>query len=303
MNIIHLDVDNYSKPLLKERSYPHTIQEVKRPLLKAEIVTLTHNSQVNVDNLKKLPNVRLVITRTVGTDHIDLEMCKKRNIAVYHIIDYGATNIAEHVFALLLSGTRRVLDSQKEIRMGKFSYENFPGFTLKGKVLGVIGTGKIGLETIKIAKSFGMQIIAFDVYKNEQTAQELGFKYVDKSKLFTQSDVITLHAPLLPSTKHIINEESIGKMKEGIVLINTARGGLVHTEDLIKHIQKFRFVGLDVLEDEEKFSKIHPLLRFDNVIITPHIAFFTDYTIKKIAEETYKCIENFKMGIDTGRVI
>lgn len=304
MRIVHLDIDQNFDSLITGEKYPFSLSEIKKVLKHSQIQGLTIKSQSKVNSkiLSDLPNLKLLVTRTVGTDHINLDSCKKKNIAVYHIVDYGAFNIAEHTFALLLSGTRRIIDSQKIIKQGKFSYENFLGFSLKDKTLGVIGTGRIGLEVIKLAKAFEMKVVAYDVIKNEKAAQELNFEYISLAKLFLNSDVITLHIPLLPETKHLINNPSIKKMREGVILINTARGGLINTKDLIVNIKKFRFVGLDVLENEEKFNKNHPLLKFDNVLITPHMAFFTDASVKAIAEETQKCIENFKRGDKTGKV-
>jgi lactate dehydrogenase-like 2-hydroxyacid dehydrogenase len=165
------------------------------------------------------------------------------------------------------------------------------GVALKGKTLGVVGTGKIGLEVIKRANVFGMKVVAFDVFKNEQAAKELGFKYISLEDLASQSHIITLHAPLLDSTKHMINTHIIQKMKEGVILINTARGALIDTKALVNQSTKFRWIGLDVIENEDHFSKENPLLKLSNVIITPHIAFFSDESIKKIAEETERIIK------------
>ena len=223
-----------------------------------------------------------------------MEYCKEKRIAVYNILDYGSFNIAEHVFALLLAGTRNILNAQHEIKSGVFSYNNHLGISLKGKTLGVVGTGKIGLETIKRANGFEMNVIAYDVFKNESVAKELGFPYVSLEELAGSADIITLHAPLLDSTKHMINGKIIELMKPGVILINTARGSLIDTNALIDHIKKFRWVGLDVLEDVKEFSKDHPLLQFSNVVITPHIAFFSDASTKRIAEETEKLIHSYK---------
>jgi len=131
-----------------------------------------------------------------------------------------------------------------------------------------------------------MTVVAFDVYKNEKAQKELGYEYVELGELAKKSDVISLHAPLLESTHHMIDASIISSMKDGVVLINTARGELIDTEALLDSISKFRWVGLDVLEGEKEFSKEHPLLKFENVVITPHLAFYSDASVKKIAEET-----------------
>lgn len=303
MNIVHFDVDRELDTYLSGSKTESSLQTCKKAeLRKTEAVSIKTASQADDHTLSQFPNLELLITRTVGTDHIDIEYCKKKGIAVYHIVDYGSFNIAEHVFALLLSGTRNILNTQQEIKSGTFSYNGHMGVALKGKMIGVVGTGRIGLEVIKRANAFEMMVVAYDVFKNEKAREELGFEYVELEELLERADVVTLHAPLLESTKHMINESSIKKMKMQSVLINTARGELIDTEALIRNIEKFRLVGLDVLEGEKEFSKDNPLLGFENVIITPHIAFYSDASVKKIAEETMRLLENYKKGSGDGRV-
>ena len=305
MKIIHFDVDSELNKYLKDEKYSQTLQKIfnKKRYSTIDVITIKSLSQVNKKTLANFPKLKLIVTRTVGTDHIDLDYCKQKGIAVYRIVDYGSFNIAEHVFALLLSGARNIVSSQREIKKGIFSHVNHLGFALKGKTLGVVGTGKIGLEVIKRAKGLEMKVVAYDVFKNEKAAKTLEFPYVSLQKLLKISDIVSLHAPLLPTTKHMINEKTIGLMKKGVILINTARGGLIDTKALVTNINKFSWVGLDVLEDEEKFTKNHPLLKFNNVVITPHIAFFSDASVKKIAEETAILINNFKKGNKNGRVV
>ena len=304
MNIIHLDVDSNLSQYLEGDKYEMPLQEYikNHNVSEIEAVTCKLISKATKENLSKLPKLKLIITRTVGVDHIDLEYCREKNISVYHIIDYGSFNIAEHTFALLLTGTRNILECQKEIKQGVYNYAHHLGVSLKGKTLGVVGTGRIGLEVIKRAVGFEMEIIAFDVYQNEKAAKEMGFSYVTLDELAKRSDVITLHAPLMDSTRHMINDHVIQQMKDGVVLINTARGGLIKTEDVVKNIKKFRFIGLDVVEGEDTFSKDHPLLKFDNILITPHIAFYSDASVKKIGEETKRLFENYQKGESDGRV-
>lgn len=305
MNIIHFDVDEQLDKVLEGEKYSYSLQDIPEDsdFSQVQIITIKSNSRATNAILVNFPKLKLLITRTVGTDHIDLVYCKKKEIAVYHVMDYGSFNIAEHTFALLLAGARNIIHAQSEIRQGKFSYKQFLGFSLKGKTLGVVGTGRIGLEVIQRAVGFEMEVVAYDVYQNEKAAQKLGFCYVSLEELAQKSDVITLHAPLMDSTYHMINEDIISKLKEGVILINTARGGLIDTDVLAKYADKFRFIGLDVLEEEASFSKDHPLLSNENVIITPHIAFFSDASVKKIAEETMKMVENYLSGKEEGRVV
>lgn len=301
MRIIHFDVDRELKTYLSGETYAQSIQTVDRiDVSETEGISIKTAAKADKETLSLFPRLKLLITRTVGVDHIDLEYCKQKGIAVYHILDYGAFNIAEHAFALLLSGTRNILTTQVDIKAGQFSYQGHLGISLKGKTIGIVGTGRIGLEMIKRAKGFEMEVIAYDVYKNEKAQKELGYEYVELDDLFSNSDVISLHAPLLDSTRHMVDEAAISKMREGIVLINTARGELIDTDALLKHIKKFRLIGLDVLEGEKEFSGDHPLLTHSNVIITPHMAFYSDASIKKIAEETERLIQNYETNMSQG---
>src|SRR3989344_2021277 len=196
MKIIHFDVDAELNKYLKDEKHSQTLQKIsnKKRYSAVEAITIKSLSQVNKKTLANFPKLKLIDTRTVGTDHIDLDYCKQKGIAVYRIVDYGSFNIAEHVFALLLSGARNIVSSQREIKKGIFSHVNHLGFALKGKTLGVVGTGKIGLEVIKRAKGLEMKVVAYDVFKNEKAAKELDFPYVSLKELAKTSDAITLHA-------------------------------------------------------------------------------------------------------------
>lgn len=303
MNIIHFDVDHELSRYLSGTKIESSIEHVEDKNFKeAEAISIKTGSQADRTALSQFSNLKLLITRTVGTDHVDIEYCREKGIAVYHIVDYGSFNIAEHVFALLLAGTRNILSTQQEIREGKFTYSGHMGVALKGKTLGVVGTGRIGLEVIKRANAFEMKVLAYDVFKNEKAREELGYTYVELGELIKQSDIVSLHTPLLESTRHMINELTISQMKEHVILINTARGELIDTQALVKHIDKFRLIGLDVLEGEKKFDRSHPLLSHQNVIITPHTAFYSDASVKKIAEETMRLLMNYENGSSDGRV-
>lgn len=303
MNIIHFDVDPELGRYLSGDKTESSLQNfADASFKKADAVSIKTASKADKETLSLFPHLKLLITRTVGTDHIDIKYCREKGIAIYHILDYGSFNIAEHVFALLLTGTRNILSTQDEIKAGKFNYSGHMGMALQGKVIGVVGTGRIGLEVIKRANAFEMEVLAYDVYKNDKAREELGYEYVELDVLLAKSDIITLHAPLLDSTRHMINDVSIQRMKDQSVLINTARGELIDTKALIENIQKFRLVGLDVLEGEQAFDKTNPLIGCANVIITPHIAFYSDASVKKIAEETMRLLDNFSKGSLDGRV-
>ena len=191
---------------------------------------------------------------------------------------------------------------ENELQIGMaIHYGDFLGVSLKAKTLGVVGTGKIGLAFMRLVKPFDLTILAYDVFKNEKAVQEIGFKYVALEELLQNSDFISLHVPFLPETKHMIGDKEIKQMKDKVILVNTARGAVIDTKALLKNISKFKAVALDVLEEEQKFNKNHPLLKYDNVIITPHIAFFTDDSVRRIAKETETIIQKFKEGNKEGR--
>jgi len=306
-NIIHLDVDKNLEKYLKGVLYPSSLKEPNLKNIKdknlIDAISFKSQSSFNGKIFSHFPKLKLLITRTVGTDHIDLSFCKSKKISVYNVPDYGCHNIAEHALALLLSAARNIIAGTNKTKKGQFSFEGLLATSLKGKTLGVIGTGRIGLCFIKLASSFGLEIIAFDAYENKKAEKEFNFKYVNLSELLEKSDFISIHIPLIPQTKHLIGEKEIKKMKDGVILVNTARGGILDTTSLVQNIKKFRAVCLDVLEDEQNFSKNNPLLRFDNVIITPHIAFYSDDSIQTIAKETLENIKRFERKDKTNRVL
>lgn len=305
--IIHFDVDAYLFPLLSgnREAVEITPETVKRIPHKEIITILTIKTQslLSKEVLAHFPKLRLVVTRTVGVDHIDLSECKRRGIAVYNIPNYGAQHVAQHAVALMLCAARSIIPANLDTHKGRFSYKNFLGLSMDGKTLGVIGTGKIGLEVIKICKSLGMRIVAYDIYKNEAAAKKVGFEYVSLRDLLTMSHVVTLHIPATPQTHHLLNTETLSYLKKGAILVNTGRGDLIDTSALEKVIAKFHGVCLDVVEGELTFSRKHPLLKYPNVIITPHCAFYTDESLKIIARETTANIVRFKKGDKTNRVV
>ena len=297
MKIVHFDVDTEIQKYLGGdlSSFSLSVKSLKRlkNADKIEIITIKSQSVISEIILNRLLNLKLIITRTVGVDHIDIAACKKRKIIVKNIPDYGAYNIAEHALALLMVGARSIVQANDEIHNGKFNYRNFIGVSFKNKTLGVIGSGKIGLELIKLVQSFGLNIICYDVVKNEKASKEFNFKYVELNYLLKNSDFISIHVPLFKSTFHLIGEKEISLIKKDVILANTSRGEIIDTKALIKQIKKFKAVCLDVVEAEKSFNKKHPLLKYKNVIITPHIGFYTDESVSTIASITKKYISDY----------
>jgi D-lactate dehydrogenase len=307
-------------PLAKHslKVYEEKIQDVDPKLLRnVDIISVFIYSQLTRAIIEKAHRLKFVATCSTGFDHIDLAACRKRKIVVSNVPSYGENTVAEHTFALILALSRKVHQAYFRTIHGDFSFEGLQGFDLQGKTLGVVGTGHIGLHVIRIAKGFGMNVVAFDVNKNNFMAETLGFKYVSFDKLLSQSDIISLHAPYNPKTHHMINKDNVRKIKKGALLINTARGGLVETEALAIALDQgiLSGAGLDVLEGEElikeerqilskQFSldhlktllQNHILLNRENVVITPHIAFNSKEAALRIIDTTIANIQAFLAG-------
>jgi len=262
-----------------------------------EIICPFIYSKITHKIIESLPDLKLIITRSVGYDHIDLVAAKEKDIAVCNVPNYGSHVIAEHVFALLLSGLRHITKGDKRIeRDKKFSFSSLRGISLKGKNLGIIGTGKIGKNVARIASSgFLMNVFAYDPYPDKDLALENHFSYTDLKTIWEKSDIITLHCPLLKDTKHLINNKSISAMKDGIVIVNTSRGGVIDTNALTKGLKskKVSYAFLDVLEHENNIKENKELLELPNVIVTQHIAFYADDSMRKMYSEAFATIDSF----------
>ena len=265
-------------------------------------------SKVSKEILDNLPNLKLITTMSTGFDHIDIDECAIKGIPVCNVPTYGANTVAEHTFALILTLSRKLVESVDRTRKGNFTIENLRGFDIRGKTIGIIGCGDIGEHVAKIARGFEMDVIVFDVNKDMGKAKELGFRYVEFDELLAKSDIISLHAPYNKHTHHMINKENIQKIKKGAYLINTARGGLVETEALYNALKEgiLAGAGIDVIEEEytikeekellsPEFMKVcnlktvlanHMLMHMDNVIITPHNAFNSKEALTRIMDVT-----------------
>ena len=218
----------------------------------AEIVSTFIYSRIDRSFLDRHAAVRLIATRSTTHDHLEVESCAERNVTMCIVPSYGDHVVAEHSFALLLAVARRLRESMTLGDSSHFSYEKLRGFELRSKTFGIIGAGRIGLCTIPIARSFGMNVIACDIRPRPELAKERGFRYVAFEELLAGSDIISLHASLNPSSYHILNREAFAKCRPGVVIINTARGKLIDTNALIEALNQgiVRGAGLDVLGEE-----------------------------------------------------
>ena len=293
-----------------------TLENVKK-FKDYEVISTFISSQLSAEILKQLENLKFIATRSTGFDHIDLDYCKEKEILVSNVPAYGSHTVAEYTFALLLCLIRKVYNSYQRIReSGSFSLEGLRGEELFGKTIGIIGTGRIGVEVIKIAKGFSMNVIAYDKYPKEELVQELDFKYVSFEELLSQSDIITLHIPYNKETHHLLNKDNLSKTKKGVYIINTARGGIIETQALYQALKKGQIAGaaLDVLEEEgnlkeeqrmlleeedippEKLKTLlanHIFIDLDNVIISSHNAFNTKEALQNIVITTMENIQSY----------
>lgn len=327
MKIAFFEVKDYEKKYFESALKGHELlffdfplnQEIVDSAKDADIISIFVFSQVNQAVILKLDKTKFICTRSTGFDHIDIEACKQRGIAVANIPMYGVETVAEHAFSLMLSISRKIFGSIEKTRKGEFNNDDLTGFQLKDKTLGIIGCGKIGKRVAELAKVFGMEVLAYDIFKNEEAVRRIGYQYVDLETLLKKADIITLHANLTKENYHLLNDKAFQKMKDGVVIINTARGGLINTQALIEYLKlgKIRAAAIDVLEEEseekeeikllyedklnkEQLQKLladHILTEFEdqnkNVIITPHNAFNSQEALVEIMETAAKNILGF----------
>ena len=274
-------------------------------------------SRLTAEVLSKMPKLKLIVARSTGFDHIDLKYCQKQGITVCNVPSYGENTVAEHAFALILSLSRNIHKSYLRTIREDYRVEGLKGFDLYGKTIGVVGAGKIGLHLIKMARGFGLNVLAYDICQDNFLADVLGFRYVSLEELLGHADIISLHVPDNKLTHHLINRQNIKLIKKGALLINTARGGVVETEALIEALDKkiLSGVGLDVVEGENlimeekqlaydqetademmSLVKNHILLSKDNVVFTPHIAFYSQEAIDRIMEVSADNVKRFIAG-------
>lgn len=275
------------------------------------------DSRVDKAVLDYFPNLKCVATRSTGFDHIDIDACKERGVRVLYVPGYGDNTVAEFAFGLILNLTRKMYQGVDQIKeTGSFSLVGLRGTDIKGKTIGIIGTGRIGKEMIKIAKGFGMSVLAYDPYPNQEFAKEMNFAYNTLDSVLGNSDIISLHCPYNEKTHHLINEGNVNKIKRGAYLINTARGAVVETEALVQALNSgiLGGAGLDVLEEEgetkdelhilalghpqedelKNMIRNHMLMKMPNVLITPHNAFNSQEALERILRTT---LENIKAYI------
>lgn len=302
--------------LIPERLDDNTA--VTDEMSKADVISCFTFSRVTADVLKKFPNLKLIALRSVGFNHIDIEYCKEHNIQVVNSLGYGNVTVAEFAFGLILDVMRKVSRSYMNLKDEHPYADNYMGFELKDATIGIIGTGAIGAEAVRIANGFGMKIFAYDIYPKQELVDKYNVKYVQLDELLKESDVISLHAPLTSDNFHMINEDKFKLMKHNAVVINTARGELIDTKALYDALSSNKIwgAGLDVLEAENMLTQPEKAFDFDylpndvirqtllndrllklhNVVVTPHIAYNSKEANERILNITMNNIESFFRG-------
>ncbi len=286
----------------------------------SDVVSVFVNSEIRPPVIDRLPGLKLIATRSMGYDHIDVEYARGKGIHVANVTTYAAHPVAEFTFALLLTVTRRIYPAYNQLREGTdYDIRGLKGFNLFGKTIGIAGTGRIGRNVVTIARGFGMHVLAFDTMPDAAFAAQQGFEYVPFDRLIAESDIVSLHVPYTKETHHLLNGAMFAKMKKGAILINTARGELIDTHALVAAVQDGTVwgAGLDVLEEERAFKEErgavaankegidyrlltanHILIDMPNVIVTPHIAFETAEAMQEIERVTAKSITDFILGTE-----
>jgi D-lactate dehydrogenase len=322
MDIAFLDTQKWEEAYFKQRLPNHTLKFITSAENKgddeAEILSNFVAAPVTKETLKHFPKLKYISTRSTGFDHIDFKACKEKNILASNVPAYGENTVAEFTFALILALARKIYPAIKRVHEeGSFKAEGLTGFDLKGKTIGIIGTGHIGEHVVRMAYGFEMKILAFDANEKAQLKEKFGCEYVSLSKLLKSSDIVTLHLPYSESSHHLIDSKRFELFKKGAVLINTARGGLIDTQSLIKALDDGTISGaaLDVLEEEGYIKEEaqllqkhpserelmtvladHDLMAMDNVIVTPHTAFNTQEALERILDTTIENINAFISG-------
>ena len=328
MKILFFDTKSYDKESFDKQvvNYPDIEIEYLKTDLAPKTAPLARgydavcafvSSDVGTKTVEALheAGVKLILMRCAGFNNVDLDKAKEYDMKVMRVPGYSPEAVAEHAMTLALAVNRRIHKAYVKVRENDFSLGGLMGFNFYQKTAGIVGTGKIGAAMARICRGFGMKVIAYDVYENPSLKDFV--TYVTLDELLAQSDLISLHCPLMDSTYHLVNKDTIAKMKDGVILVNTSRGGLVKTNDLIDGIRarKFFGVGLDVYEEETKnvfedrsdeileHSTTARLLSFPNVMITSHQGFFTQEALEAISKTTLDNAVAFEKGETTGNEV
>jgi len=294
---------------------PHIVNAVEEGTF-AVCVFVNDKLSADVINVLAAKGVKVIALRCAGFNNVDLVQAKKHGIKICRVPAYSPEAVAEHAVAMLLTLIRKTHKAYNRVREQNFSLVGLLGFNLHGKTVGVIGTGKIGKAFCKIMLGFGCKVLAYDLYEDKGMV-EAGIVYTAFNEVLKQADIISLHCPLTPENRYLINEESLNLMKHGVTLINTSRGALIKTHAVIDALKTGRlaYLGIDVYEQEEHLffkdlsgsiiedDTIQRLMSFPNVLVTGHQAFFTEDALSQIAETTLSSINKLSQGTEPDDVL
>ncbi|WP_071517827.1 2-hydroxyacid dehydrogenase [Geitlerinema sp. PCC 9228] len=321
MKLAVFSTKSYDRAFLEaaNQNYHHEITFLE-PSLNPETVPLAYgypavcafvHDNVNAEALRKLAEggTQVIALRCAGFNNVDLQTAKEMGQTVVRVPAYSPHAVAEYTVGLAIALNRKIHRAYNRVRESNFSLNGLLGFDFHQRTVGIVGTGKIGAIVARIFQGFGCKLLAYDLYPNPE-CKEMGVEYVSLEEIFSRSHVISLHCPLTPDTYHLINPETVSRMQDGVMLINTSRGGLIDTQAVIDGLKsgKIGSLGLDVYEQEEDLffedlseiviqdDTFERLLTFPNVLITGHQAFFTREALTKIAETTLSNISQVEKG-------
>ena len=333
MKIVVFELENWEREIFEKFRAIAEVEYINEPLTvdnaaqyaDAQVISTFIYSDLSTEILEHFNQLQLIATRSTGFDQIDLDYCQEQGVTVCNVPNYGEHTVAEHAFGLLLAISHNLIEAAERTRKGDFSFKGLQGFDLRGKTLGVIGTGSIGQCVIEIAKGFRMEVVAYEPKPKQELASKLGFRYAEMEELLSTADIVTLHVPANEKTHHLLSTEQFTLMKSGVILINTTRGSVVDIQALLHALTegKVAAVGLDVLPEElvlRNASKLlstvdrkqHELetlladlvlLRLSNVIVTPHSAFNTREARERILNTTLDNITAFTQGVPQNVVV
>ena len=331
MQVLFCDIDDITKDYLQKHPAPNGVEyvmfekslndmgddELGKYYETVDIISTFVYSRLDADLLAKFKNLKMVSTRSTGYNNVDVDYCREHNIIVSNVVGYGEITVAEFAVGTLLNLTRKIRTSQKKLKHGIVKVDEDMGVDLFGKTVGVIGTGAIGRHFAKLVKAFGCKVLAYDLYPNQKLIDDGICEYVDLETIYKNSDIISLHCPATKENYHMINKDSIEKMKDGVFIINTARGDLIDTIALYDALTTMKVAGcaLDVLEYEDIMIKnnvetaIHKdkefvlyslvnqkMLQLENAIITPHIGFNSIDAVIRILDSSMGHVFDFIEG-------
>lgn len=326
MKIAVFSTKSYDKDYLDRFNNSHQFTYFEAPLnRKTASLAKDHggvcvfvNDKLDAEVIQSLAQsgTKLIVLRCAGFNNVDLEAAKAFGVSVKRVPAYSPEAVAEHALALILTLARKTHKAYNRVRESNFSLERLNGFNIHGKTVGVVGTGKIGAAFCHIIKGFGTRVLAYDVTTSEELSS-LGVQYVSLDELMASCDIISLHCPLNPATQYIVNKDTIELMKPGVMIINTSRGGLINTRDVLDALKqgKIGYLGIDVYEQEENLffrdlsesilqdDLIARLISFPNVLITSHQGFFTNEALEQIASVTIRNITDYENAVINGNEV